>query len=729
MPEVAGLLGTAQPPPLAKMRPSQLPPQAQSQQPFLQQPPGHSHHPPSYLQSGFAPNEFATREVRPPPGATLPLQTHSALQQMHAQVAAPQPAREAFFQPYPEQASQMKPDSRRVSQELVPARPYRSSPLAAGQASSQARPVPLSMAGSPTSGSVSSQHNLAAQPALETEVPSQAPFTTLQHIRTRPTVVTPPLMVEKRPRLMAQAQPMQSSTPVLPPVGAPSLPPPVSKPSEPRRSNVLSLLNATEPEEPRRRKQAEPPPPSQSSTPHPPLPSAPPPLAQSVPARREVFNVPMAPTPYSRPTDTPPPPPSQSVVAPRRQVVDLTREQPSGARFAVDSWAVPPSLHSTPAPSALQVSSPRHALAQPPPDTRMHGNHRAMLAQHNAPQHNPSPPPHATYAAEAHLHSRTPSLSHQGPQVHHGFSMPPIGHAQQPAGTAPVLQPNPYAQLDPTVNSQTTNVGSMRPGSHFHAGQLPPPRDMGSRANAPQAHLANPAYSSLATNEPSHANHRRGPSDAIEMLPSLARAHETLRQFHEQPLQERASLPPLPDFHPALQSRHPPAQQPPLERTFLGARSMTPLARPEHPQQHLPPPPPFPQRFPPTALGDTVPHPSHPHRLRDSLTAVPPPLGDAPHHDARDYHLGGRDDYLARERDVRMREDLARRERDGRLIGIGLPPPPPSSSHAAVPLAHMAPMPAPLPPSTTGPTGPGSGPGSGARGLWRDGGSSGGAEH
>lgn len=388
-------------------------------------------------------------------------------------------------------------------------------------------------------------------------------------------------------------------------------PPTVSKPIvEPRKSNLMSLLNDTPPEEPRRKKPHDPGLPSHSTTPQqstaiaPPPPTSQPYSTSSSSSRRSVYEDPMATLPnYNRPSYA-----QQSALPPAgpNRSIDTTNEQHSaGARpGARDNWPQRPQFHHTQSHGSQSVSLPS---SQPGPvqstlnEPRIFGNPRSVFTQHNASQHNPSPPPHG-YNNSPHLHSRTPSISGAlGQANRHGI--PPSTtagqHAQPTNASSQILQPNPYAQVDPPGNSVPPQASRrMRPSAHLHASHMQ--RDVPGRNEHPQTPNANLPYSNPQTpNE--HPGHTKlgGPRALHE--PYRPRDHRELdlrnsdrdtgRELAQRTDYIREQL-----SNPALRSTGPPIHEDlryqPQDRGYLPQRSQTPLSRPEHgqtPQLQHPP--------------------------------------------------------------------------------------------------------------------------------------------
>jgi serine/arginine repetitive matrix protein 2 len=437
-----------------------------------------------------------------------------------------------------------------------------------------------------------------------------------QHPPPRSAILTPPVKEEPRhaaPAAMPQAQ-MQSQHPLhsqysQPPVQ--STPAPVPKPAaEPRRSNLMSLLNDTETEEPKQKKANEQGPPSHSSTPQQQTPIAPPPplpASQVQPPRRSHYDDSYGRQSFSQQSST--------------RTIDLTNEQASGGRPNVrDNWPQRQQFHPnhSPAQQPLPMSS-QSSLPQPPfADSRMFSsNHRSVFSQHNTPRHNPSPPPHPMYNNSPHMHSRTPSIGGAPvQQPRHSIPNTTAPQQAQAAGTSagalqPNLRPNPYAQADPSGSStSSTGPTGMRPSPHLHTSHVAQHRDSSGRNEHSQSHNASLSYSNPSTpNE--HPGHLppRGPSglgDAYRPRDPRDIHHDFDPRHHSdrdtsRELSQRADLLREQMSNPALRAtpmhedlRYQAHQQ---DRGYMNQRSHTPLSRSDHGQ-----PPPL-QHPPHSSLG------------------------------------------------------------------------------------------------------------------------------
>lgn len=691
----------------------------------------HTHHHHSHSQhkanlpgprAGYFSDDLPRAESRPTSQSTMMPQLTRAIHQIQPQMPAVQQASEPSFRPSfnqqereiqarmeqqqdrESQARYQQQHARRFSQEMLQQRQYQASATAA-QIMSQIRPI-SSAAGSPETRTLPLQ-----QPSMHASQQQQQP--SMQHLvdTAAPAPNAMGAAQLRAPHQSAQPpavkeEPRQYSMPPAPPATQPT--PAPSKPAEPpRKSNLMSLLNDAEPEEPRRKRPSDQSIPSHTPTPQQQAPIAPPPpVSQSIPRRDVYGDVPSTQSAYSRPMYSQQQ--TQSQVPSGRQVVDLTRDQtPSHARQQPrESW--PPRQPFHPSQSqpqqGSQLGSPRQALAQPNlPESRIFGNHRSVFAQHNTPRHNPSPPPHGPFAHSPHIHSRTPSLTQASQQPRHNLTPNPIQHAQQGPGSAQILQPNPYAQVDPPgTSSQPSGPVGMRPSPHLHTSHVQQQEMQGRSMNErAQSHNTNLAYSNPQTPSdglpPHQHQHLRGPSMAEPLrardIEFDARNRERdvgreLSQRADMLMRERDGN--FAGSH--LRGGGPPSQstqdlrytsQPPPDRGYLPpGRSHTPLSRPEHSQ----PPPQHSQhpslQHPHTVLLDNVyrqqQEESHQARLREAYQREGQPRDpqsdrfaerireeQVAHQQARirneELFARERD---ARERDARFREEMMRRERE-----------------------------------------------------------------
>ena len=542
--------------------------------------------------------------------------------------------------------------ARRISQEMHHQRafppggppplmpPVRSNSLAR---SPEHRPLPYSH-----SRQVSQSQTMTQSPS---DLMSQASsvFPGASQLPSRTSISTPPVKEEPRyapPSAIPQAQHtpiLQSQHHARPSFGQPpvqSVPPPtVSKPAPPpRKSNLLSLLNDPEPEEPRK-KPADQGPTSHSTTPSQHAPIAPPPTSSQAPApRRDVYGDPASTQPpYSRSSYA-----SQSSLssATPSRTIDLTNEQAQGSRHgARESWQQRQQFHPAHSQGQQPVSLPTSHPGLPQPsynDTRLFGNHRSVFAQHNTQRHNPSPPPMAAYNNSPHQHSRTPSVS-GAPVPSSRHSLPGTGSAPHTqatsAASSQILQPNPYAQVDPPgAGAPPSGPLGMRPSPHLRTSQVAPQREIPSRNEHSQVQNTGLAYSNPPTpNEhPAHQSLRgsggmaepyraRDPRDLHHDLESRNSDRDTSRELSQRTeyLREQLANPHLRSTPMHDDLRYQPQQQ---DRGYLSQRSHTPLSRNDGGQQ----PPPL-QHPPHSSLGANN-HPLYGQRLSEEPSRFSQPF-------------------------------------------------------------------------------------------------------
>ncbi|KAH3953358.1 hypothetical protein HBI70_123140 [Parastagonospora nodorum] len=486
----------------------------------------------------------------------------------------------------------------------------------------------------------------------------------------RPTVLTPPVKEEPR-------HPPQSAIPQAPvqhlmqpqysqsPVQSTAVPAPKAAP-EPRKSNLMSLLNDTETEEPRRKKVNESGPPSHSNTPQqqtPIAPPPPPPTSQAQAPRRGIYEDPYGRQSYAQQSSLPP--------ASSNRPIDLTNDQPSSARPGVrDSWQPRQPFHAghSQGQQPASISSPHSSLPQPPyGEARMMPNHRSVFSQHNAPRHNPSPPPHSVFNNSPHLHSRTPSVSGAaGQPSRHGIPSTTASQQASAAGASGlVLQPNPYAQVDPPGSSATTpGPMGMRPSPHLHTSHVAQQRDSSGRNEHSQSHNSSLSYSNPQTpNEYSNHAPPRGPSGLADPYrPRDPRDHQqefegrhisdrdtgrelSQRTDHLREQMSNSAMRATP-MHEDL--RYAPHQQ---DRGYMTQRSHTPLSRSDHGQ-----PPPL-QHPPHSSLG------ANNHSIYGQRQPEEPPQRFTPFESrGRSFTERIREDQAQQQQVAMQREEYARRE-------------------------------------------------------------------
>lgn len=491
-----------------------------------------------------------------------------------------------------------------------------------------------------------SQASALVQPPSELLSQAHGVFAGGQQLPSRNSISTPPVKEEPRyapPSAIPQAQQtpiLQSQHQARPSFSQPpaqSAAPP--KPAQaPRKSNLLSLLNDPEPEEPSRKKPTEQAPASHSTTPSQQAPIAPPPSAQAPTSRRDVYGDPASTQPpYGRPSYA-----SQSSIrssTPSRSI-DLTSEQAPGGRHGPrDGWQQRQQFHPSHSqaqqPTPLPTSHP--GLPQPGyNDSRLFGNHRSVFAQHNTPRHNPSPPPMAAYTNSPHLHSRTPSVSGaQGQPSRSGMSGPNAAqHAQAAsAASSQILQPNPYAQVEPPgAGAPPPGPMGMRPSPHLRTSHVAQPRDVPGRNEHAQAQNTGLTYSNPPTpsEHPAHPSMRtssgmnepyraRDPRDLHHDLESRNSDRDTSRELSQRTdfLREQLANPHVRSTPGQEDLRYQPQQ----DRGYLPQRSHTPLSRSDASQQ----PPPL-QHPPHSSLGTTNNHPLYGQRLSEEPSRFSQPF-------------------------------------------------------------------------------------------------------
>lgn len=266
-------------------------------------------------------------------------------------------------------------------------------------------------------------------------------------------------------------------------------------------------------------------------------------------------------------------------------------------------------------------------------------------------------------------------------------------HSQPGASTSQILQPNPYAQVDPpgSGNPPSAPVG-MRPSPHPHTGHVTAPREVHGRNEQSQTHNGGLAYPNPQGAMEQHAanhQHMRGPSIADQyrgrdmrqdfdarnaerdMSREVGHRADTLRDS----LVGRAAAPPQPHQDVRYQT--------PQERGYPPQRSHTPLSRADHA-------PPLLQHPPHSSLGD-----SHSlygsqrqedHRFRDPFPRdnrmdrvreehAQQQHQQQPQHQQQRVPMPRDDYHMNRDREIREREMRDREFRDS-MMRRGQPPPP-----------------------------------------------------
>ncbi|KAI4935530.1 uncharacterized protein J4E92_002821 [Alternaria infectoria] len=444
------------------------------------------------------------------------------------------------------------------------------------------------------------ERDVAGRPEVQQEQEAQRRF----HEHTRRISQE---MSQHRPFAPGGAPPIMPPHPQRGPPPMQNTPPPaVTKPAvEPRKSNLMSLLNDTDPEEPRRKKPSEQGPPSHTSTP-----------LQSAPI-------------------APPPPTTQSY-----------------------------------------TSSSRRPLYED-----------SMAAQ--SPYTRP-----ASYAQQSSLANAT--------------SNRPIDLTEDKPS---ILQPNPYAQVDPPGSGvPPPGPMGMRPSPHLSTSHIAQQqRDSSGRNDHSQASNANLSYSNPQTpNEhPAHPfqglsrltepYRPRDPREAHDFDPRHS-DRDTGRELSQRADYLREQL-----SNPALRAPGPPMHEDlryqPQDRGYLSQRSQTPLSRPEHGQ-----PPPL-QHPPHSSLGvanhslygQRPPEEPQHHFMRNprdrSMTdriREEQAQAQAQHQAAmnREEHMRREAEQNSREREMRERDARDAHYRDsimrGRQDMRGPPPPQPSSGPGSI---------------------------------------------
>ncbi|KAF2005388.1 hypothetical protein P154DRAFT_392314, partial [Amniculicola lignicola CBS 123094] len=500
----------------------------------------------------------------------------------------------------------------------------------------------------------------------------------------------PPPPPQPQPQPEPQGYPHVSKSSVPPPIQSHSVPPAPKPVAEPRKSNVLALLNPTEPDEPRSKKSTEVP--SHTPTPQQQTPIAPPPPSnQHMASRHDMYGEPnMNHGSYSRGSYVPQVSHPQSTSS--RQIVDLTSESMHSRPPQRETWQQRQTFHSGPSQAQQSSShnSPRIALAQPNlGDARIPVNHRSVFAQHNTVRHNPSPPPLARYDQSPHPHSRTPSLNQSAVQQTHQTinSISQAQHAQSLTGTNQILQPNPYAQVDPPgATPQPTGPAGMRPSPLLHVAQQ---RELETRNEQSRVHNANLGYSNPQTPSEHHSAqpHLRGgiAADPYRGRDSRDVRHDFDARNHERDVSRelssrgddllRTNVPSLPIQGSGSGYQHALQQ----DRAY---RTRTPLSMAENrqsAQRHF-------SSLPDNYEGYRAPYSAQVHMREGQAPRHPnmyaPPQPDLRQRTPQVQPTPSKDDQFGRDLDARYREDMRRRDSSARMQGQpppshGIGPPPP----------------------------------------------------
>ncbi|KAA8625728.1 hypothetical protein A1F94_000786 [Pyrenophora tritici-repentis] len=591
-----------------------------------------------------------------------------------------------------------------------------------------------------------SRHTSQVQPlgqAAAADVYSPAPNTShnshgVQQVPSRSSILTPPVKEEPRnpptslpsaqpqPLLHSQLQHPQRSQPTMHNTPPPAVPKPAA---EPRKSNLMSLLNDTDPEEPRRKKPSEQGPPSHSSTPQQTAPIAPPPpttQSYSLSRRPPYEDTMVVQPPFSRQSYA-----QQSSIptASSSRPIDLTDDkQPPVTRPSLrDTWQAQQPFHRgmSQTPQLGSISSSQSGLPQPPvAHERSYANHRSVFGQHNTPRQNPTPPPLSGFNNSPNPHSRTPSISGPpGSLPRHAIpGTTSTQHAQALNASAQILQPNPYAQVDPPGSGgPPSGPMGMRPSPHLPASHISQQRDSSGRNDHSQTSNANLSYSNpqtpneLSGQHPFQSLNRltepyrpRDPRDAHDMDHRQISDRDTSRELSQRTDYLRDQL-----SNPVSRATGPPMHEDmryqPQDRVYLSQRSQTPLSRPDHGQ-----PPPL-QHPPHSSLGvanhslysQRVPdEPSH-HFMRDPQNRSISNRIREEHAQMQHHHHAAahREEHVRRENEMREREMREREMRDHEMRDRDMRERSARDAHYRESIMRGRDMRGPPPP-------PGSGPGS-----------------
>ncbi|EDU40531.1 Retinal domain containing protein [Pyrenophora tritici-repentis] len=712
-------------------------------------------------RAGYFSEDLPPRfESRPPSQPSNSQQSHRSLQQ-HAppQARAPEQHHSPLYRGlhYQERESvgraevqqeeirRRQEHQRRISQEMTNHRafPPGSGPVimppvrsTSGARSPEHRALPFSH----------SRHTSQVQPlgqAAAADVYSPAPNTShnshgVQQVPSRSSILTPPVKEEPRnpptslpsaqpqPLLHSQLQHPQRSQPTMHNTPPPAVPKPAA---EPRKSNLMSLLNDTDPEEPRRKKPSEQGPPSHSSTPQQTAPIAPPPpttQSYSLSRRPPYEDTMVVQPPFSRQSYA-----QQSSIptASSSRPIDLTDDkQPPVTRPSLrDTWQAQQPFHRgmSQTPQLGSISSSQSGLPQPPvAHERSYANHRSVFGQHNTPRQNPTPPPLSGFNNSPNPHSRTPSISGPpGSLPRHAIpGTTSTQHAQALNASAQILQPNPYAQVDPPGSGgPPSGPMGMRPSPHLPASHISQQRDSSGRNDHSQTSNANLSYSNpqtpneLSGQHPFQSLNRltepyrpRDPRDAHDMDHRQISDRDTSRELSQRTDYLRDQL-----SNPVSRATGPPMHEDmryqPQDRVYLSQRSQTPLSRPDHGQ-----PPPL-QHPPHSSLGvanhslysQRVPdEPSH-HFMRDPQNRSISNRIREEHAQMQHHHHAAahREEHVRRENEMREREMREREMRDHEMRDRDMRERSARDAHYRESIMRGRDMRGPPPP-------PGSGPGS-----------------
>ncbi|KAK3715406.1 hypothetical protein LTR37_007134 [Vermiconidia calcicola] len=261
-------------------------------------------------------------------------------------------------------------------------------------------------------------------------------------------------------------EPRPSSVSNAPPA---HLPPASVAPSEPKRSNVMSLLNNDEePKQPKRESLPSAMQRVQSPTSHTTHPTSAAPLSSIPGMRREPsFGQPSMPhsqfgrNQFGQQNSTPAPAPS-------------AMKQETASAGGSTSHTPKPDWAARVLGQSSQPNPPTPTLEREVRPYYQHNHRASLLGSLNQPRANPSPPPLGSLG-----HSRTPSLTTQpGQQREQNRPVLPGQQHQQHQGShqsAQPLQPNPYGGQQPPNFSQQQPGQPQSQGHHSHNNSLSGP--------------------------------------------------------------------------------------------------------------------------------------------------------------------------------------------------------------------------------------------------------------
>ena len=418
------------------------------------------------------------QETRPESRPGLPATSSFRVSQEHLPRSQPQPAQPSQASPVPEQFIRNLQQEQQRALQMQEQQNQQSQQEHRDQLQRQASLHRASLQGSPATQPLQ-QPQPERKPLMEERAPTpprshfaqspfarpsfnQAPFGPLTSTQLNASLMGRPPFNPSAPK---KEEPRPSSVPAVQPT-----PPPVSKPAPlpepPKRSNLMSILNA-DAEEPKPLKKentlaapqrvASPASSAFQSAPTPvPQPSVPP------PQRRETFGQPSIPqsqfqrSSLGQSNQTPAPPP-QSV-----------KQEPHAGSTPVNQHPKPDwASHVLGRGQSAQVAQSAAAASKEDQRPYFTSHRPSLFGALNQPiRVNPSPPPHTVIG-----HSRTPSLTTQPNQPQPREQHPGIQAQQHQHGHRGPIQPlhaNPYAQQ---AQQQQQNAGtpfSQPPAQHMH---------------------------------------------------------------------------------------------------------------------------------------------------------------------------------------------------------------------------------------------------------------------